>query len=401
MGNTVLVIGGGAAGLSACVAIIRAGGKAILLERMDRIGKKILATGNGRCNVMNVGVLRYPGGQDFASQVLAELPPQALEAFFLSLGIPLRKEDEGRVYPASGHAASVLDAFALAVQENVTIITGAEVTRLEKTKSGFIAHTKGQVFHGNKVIICGGGKAAPKLGSNGSCYKLLTALGHPCTPLRPALTQLETDTAPIRGLSGIRFKGSAYLSIKDKVIARQQGEFLFTDYGVSGVAAMQLARDAQEKGTILHLDLSPALSLSKKQVAPWLLKRHDMLPLRALEQFFVGAFQPRLGVAILRQAGIAPLSRQVNTLTQHELGRLHNVITNFELAVTGVKGFDSAQITWGGIDPYGFNPATMESLLAKGVYAAGEILDVDGDCGGFNLMFAFASGILAGQAAGK
>ena len=401
MEHTVLIIGGGAAGLAAAVSASRAGAKALLMERLDRVGKKILATGNGRCNVMNAGPLNYPGGEAFARQALTHFPPESLKGFFSSLGVPLREEEAGRVYPASGQASSVLDGLRLALSgEAVQIVTGAEVFQLEKSGGIFTAHTSAGAFQARRAIVCGGGRAAPKLGSNGSCYPILARLGHPSSPARPALSPLKTDPAPIRGLAGVRVKGAATLKRRGKAIARQAGEFLFTEYGVSGVAAMQLARYAQEGDTVLHLDFSPALALPAGEVPGWLFNRREQMAFRTLEQFFLGAFHPRVGLALIKAAGLAPLSRQAGGLKEEEVRLMARLIQDFPLAVTGVKGFDAAQVTWGGADPFLFDPATMESLRVPGLYAAGEVLDVDGDCGGFNLMFAFASGALAGASAG-
>lgn len=388
---TALVIGGGPAGMSAAISAARKGERTVLLERMDRVGKKLLATGSGRCNVMNAGPLRYPGGGDFARQTV---DGAMVRAFLASLGLTLREEAEGRVYPASGQASTVLDALRLALERlGVKTVTGCEVTALEKTERGFRAQTAHGIFEGDRAIICGGGKAAPKLGSDGSAYALLAHLGHSISPLRPALTQLRAESLFLKGLSGIRIRARLWVTHNGKTLARQEGEALFTDYGISGVCAMQLSRFCQEKGSVLHLDLRPALGL---EAADDLQARRALFAGLPMHRFFTGLCVTRLGEALLRHTGIDG-RLPVEKLSQAQWQALGAAIADVALPLTGVNGFDSAQVTWGGADPWSFDPATLESLICPGLHAAGEILDVDGDCGGFNLMFAIATGVRAGE----
>ena len=397
--KTVLVIGGGAAGLTAAICAARQGAKVTVLEKMDRVGKKILATGNGRCNIMNVGPLRYHGEEAFAKEVLAHADLHRVAAFFESLGLTLREEEEGRVYPASGLASSVLDVLRLGcTRHQVEIICGAPVSRIEKRNGGWAALAGDKQYTADAIIVAGGGKAASKLGSDGSVYALLTSHGHRLINPKPAITQLKTETEPIRGLNGIRAQAEMWLTRNNSVLKREKGEVLFTEYGVSGVAAMQLARDSA--GTTLHMNLLSAVNIEETDLFPALLRRAELFFDAPLEQFFSGWLHARLGMALLKRAGIGPLSRPCSSLSSKEVSALAALIADFPLAITGVQGFDSAQVTAGGIDTSGFDPNTMASRLAPGLYAAGEVLDVDGDCGGFNLLFAWAGGILAGEHAG-
>ena len=396
--NTVMVIGGGAAGLSAAICAARQGARVTVLEKMDRVGKKILATGNGRCNLLNIGPLRYHGGEAFARSVLSHAGAQLVSAFFESLGLSLREEEDGRVYPASGQASSVLDVLRLGcTRHGVETVCGASVSRIERRSDGWSAFVNGTEYTSDALIVTGGGKAAPKLGSDGSAYALLTSQGHRLIPPRPALTQLKTETGPIRGLAGIRAQAEVWLTREGKALGHEQGEILFTEYGVSGVAAMQLARDAT--GAVLHIDLLPAIHIQSCDILPRLLERAKLFSAFPMEQYFTGWLPSRLGMAILKQANIGPLSRPCSTLSRQEISSLATLLSDFTLAVTGVQGFDNAQVTAGGIDTSGFDPATLASRLVPSLYAAGEVLDVDGDCGGFNLMFAWASGMLAGTEA--
>jgi len=387
-----LIIGGGAAGLCAAIAAARKGEKVTVLERMDRVGKKILATGNGRCNLLNAGPLRYPGNGEFARRVI-DYP--ALKAFFEGLGLTLRVEAEGRVYPASGQASSVLDVLRLNLERlGVQVITGCAVTGLQKTHKGFLARTSQGDFSADRVILCGGGKAAPKLGSDGSCYKLLKDLGHEIIPPRPALTQFKCESPFLKGLSGIRIKAKLWVTRGDKTLARQEGEALFTDYGVSGVCAMQLSRFGQEKGSLLHLDLRPALGVEGDALT-FLLDRKEAFSDVPMNRFFTGLCVARLAESLLRVTDISGKT-PAGQLPRHCWQRLAALMGDLPLPITGVNGFENAQVTWGGAAPWMFDPNTMESLICPGLYAAGEILDVDGDCGGFNLMFAWSTGIIAG-----
>lgn len=394
-----VIIGGGPAGMAAAIAAARRGEETLLVERLDRVGKKLLATGNGRCNLMNRSAPAYPGGEAFARQVLARCGEKELEAFFRSVGLRLRTEDMGRVYPASGQAASVLDALRMALaREGVALRVSSPAQRLEKRGGSLLLSLPEETLRAARVIVAGGGKAQPKLGSDGSCYALLTGMGHTLRQPFPALTQIETETTPLRGLSGIRVKVEAWITRNGRELHRTQGEGLFADYGLSGVCIMQLARYAQGRSVCLHLNLLPALGLdSAGDCAAELTRRRSCWRAAPLEQLFTGLCVTRLSAALLRGAGVGPLSRPLASLKDAEIQALTAFIADFTLPVRGVKGFDSAQVTAGGVAWEEFSPNNLASRLCPGLYAAGEVLDVDGDCGGFNLMFAFASGILAGS----
>ena len=394
--KTVLVIGGGAAGLAAAICAAQKGAKVTLLEKMDRVGKKILATGNGRCNILNRGTFRYHGDKAFAQKVLEKADAKRVTAFFESLGLTLREEEEGRVYPASGLASSVLDVLRLGcARYGVEAICGQAVHRIESGTGGWRAITGNKQYTGDAVIIAGGGKASPKLGSDGSTYALLQSQGHRLLDPKPAITQIKTELEPIRGLSGIRVKAEIALVKGGKTVGQELGELLFTEYGISGVAAMQLSRDAT--GGILHIRLTPAMNVSEELLPDFFHSRAVLFGDLPLEQFFLGLTHGRLGMALFKRAGIGPLSRSCASLTTKEIAEICRVVCDFSLSITGIQGFDSAQVTAGGIDTLDFDPDTMASRLQKGLYAAGEVLNVDGDCGGYNLLFAWASGMLAGE----
>lgn len=399
MMHDLIIIGGGAAGLACAVSAAERGLRVLVLERLDRVGKKLLATGNGRCNLMNVSDLRYPGGEAFARQVITRADPDAQKAFWARYGLHLREEDGGRVYPVSGQATSVLDALRLGLSlHDVQIETGAHVTRVEKTKESFIVLTAEKQYRTKNVLIAGGGKSQPKLGSDGSCMQLLRNLGHTIHPCKPVLTQILTDTKPIAGLSGIRVKAEITVQQGSSVLHREQGELLFADYGVSGVCAMQCARYANQPGTMLSVSFLAGMGFSDEAACTDELTRRvkewHCLP---MEQLLTGLCVPRLASSLCKAAGIVWKDRMIGSLSRKEIAALTRVMGAFVLNVTGVKGFEQSQVTSGGAATDEFEPQTLQSRLVPGLYAAGEVLDVDGDCGGYNLMFAFACGLIVGR----
>lgn len=396
--GTVIIIGGGAAGLAAAIAAAECGDHVTLLERMDRVGKKILATGNGRCNLMNTGERRFPGGSALANAVLDRCGVDAQKRFWQHIGLRMRQEDGGRVYPVSGMASTVLDTLRFAADAlGVEILTGAHVTGLFKARHGWTVMAGEDKWKADRVIVAGGGCAQPKLGSDGSTWPMLTSLGHRMIEAKPALTQIITDTTTIKGLSGIRVKTRVRITNDGHEKYAESGELLFADYGVTGVCVMQCARYAAP-GDLLHADLVRGMGLeSAEELRTELIRRKREWHMRPQGDILTGLCVPKLAQAIFQAAGLHNVQRfTCGDLTSVAMERIVSITQDFMLSVRGVKGFESAQVTAGGIAAGEFNPDTMESLLAPGVHAAGEVLDVDGDCGGFNLMFAFGSGILAG-----
>ena len=250
----------------------------------------------------------------------------------------------------------------------------------------------------DRVIVAGGGCAQPKLGSDGSTWPLLTSLGHKMVDVKPALTQIITDTAAIKGLGGVRVRTQVRIAKGDCEKYAESGELLFADYGVTGVCVMQCARYA-EAGDTIHIDLVKAMGFDSADDFKQELHRRRKLwhNTRLQYDLLTGLCVPKLAQALFSAVGMSGVQRfYCGLLTPDTIERLAAKAADFTLTIRGVKGFDSAQVTAGGIAAEEFDPKTMESLLAPGVHAAGEVIDVDGDCGGFNLMFAFGSGILAG-----
>lgn len=398
--NPIIIVGGGASGLAAACIAAQKGVPALLLEKNDRLGKKLLATGNGRCNVMNDSAPVYFGSEAFADAVLRHCPPARVRAFLEGLGLVLRREDGGRLYPSGNRADMVLSALTAPLEGgSVQVKTGCAVTDVARSGSLWQVRTRtGESYTAEKVLLAGGGCAAPKLGGTDAMYTLANRLGLRVTPLYPALCALETDKKPLHGLSGLRLLCRLTLCDGERAVAAAQGEALFGESGISGVCAMQLSRDAalilaKGRTPTLYMDFSPLNGLSdavmerKSPQAPdanypamlrWLQQRARTLPYDRL----LTGFLPR------------PMDKRLLGRTAGETARL---LTQFALPVRGVRGFDHAQVTAGGVATHGVDPATLLSPL-EGLYLAGELLDVDGDCGGYNLLFAWASGILAAEA---
>ena len=396
-----LIIGGGAAGLMAGCALSRAGRRVAILEKQDRVGRKLLSTGNGRCNLSNLNAApeRYHGSREAVRRALRAWPPKKVMAEFERLGIPCVADGEGRVYPHSHQAASVLDALRLCCDENgAETLTGFQATSLSRGKDGFTAQAAdGRRVRGRTALVCAGGLAAPKLGACADGYRILESLGHAITPRFAAIAALKTPPEAVRGLKGLRAEAELTLLCQDEALGTERGELLLAEYGFSGIAAMQLARAANERLRAGRRVEVRANLLPGQDAGALLAERAANLPRRRMEDFLNGIVPRRLGQALSRAAGI-DLAREAGTLSRGELARLAGILSGWTLPVTGTQGFDQAQVTAGGARLQDFDLRTLESLRTPGLYAAGEVLDVDGDCGGFNLQWAWASALLAAGA---
>ncbi len=404
----VIVIGGGAAGLTAALSASGQGARALVLEAANRVGRKILASGNGRCNLANLGPGSYPGGGTFARSVLEKCPVIKVLDFFHGLGLVTVEEDGGRVYPGCGQAAAVLDVLRGAIErQGIETLCDTPVQRIQPIKWGLRVEAGGKNYDAPAVIAACGGMAGGKLGHDGSAYKLLTDLGHTLTPVKPALSPLIAEKSAIKGLSGLRVPAILTLcgQTGQPIGNPFQGEALFTDYGVSGVCAMELARltveEKERTGVwpVLYMDFAPMLALCPRYYGALDETMRD--PNRHLKR--IRAFlEERAHIlpndALLRGMVSRLLAERLKGRSLPELAR---GLAAFPVPLTGVRGLEYAQVTAGGIACGEFDPATLQSLLIPGLYAAGEILDVDGACGGFNLQFAFASGIVAGENAAR
>ena len=397
----VLVIGGGASGMMAALTAAEdKNNQVVLLERQQRVGRKLLATGNGRCNLTNLGAspANYHGEQpDFVRPALRLLPPAETLALFRSFGLLTVREESGRVYPLSDSASSVLDVlrFQLA-QRGVELRCASPVQEIRPEKDGFTVRGEWESFAADKLIVACGGAAGRKLGGVNDGYVLLAPLGHRRTKLYPSLVQLVTDPEYPRALKGVRADASLRLLRGGNCIAEACGEVQFTERGVSGPAAFELSRAVSTGGEGLCLALDLLRDYSEAQLRALLRERRESLPDLDAAELLTGLVHNRLGRMLLRYSGVNTHTN-VGALKDRELAPVAAACKDFRLPLRGTEGFDNAQVTAGGLRTADFDPETMQSRLVPGLYVCGELLDIDGDCGGYNLQWAWASGRLAGR----
>ena len=398
----VLIIGGGASGMMAALSALENPNNTVtLLERQSRVGKKLLATGNGRCNLTNrnIRLSHYHGEQpEFARFALESFYVGRTLAFFERLGLLTVTEDSGKVYPLSDQASSVLDVLRFALEaQGANIVTSCDIVEVKHKARGYEAlSATGETYFGDKLIIACGGAAGKKLGGSKSGYHLLEQLGHSTTALFPSLTQIKTDPTYVKALKGVRADAHVQLRKDGETLQDSFGEVQFTDFGVSGPAVFEVSRAAAagKGGLTLHLDLLRSLNLG--ETAALLRRRRAAMPHLTTENLLTGVLHNRLGRTLVRYAGY-DLTTPLPELAEADLQAIAAAVHDFALPVQGTLGFDGAQVTAGGIRTAEFDPQTLQSRLVPGLYAAGEVLDIDGDCGGYNLQWAWSSGFVAGK----
>ncbi len=395
----LLVIGGGASGMMAAISaktespMLSVG----LLEGGQRVGKKLLTTGNGRCNLTNryLDISHYYG-QDLPSveAVLDRFDLSATEDFFLSLGIPLREGENGKMYPFSLQAASVVDALRFRCEElGVDILTESKVKSL--TEQGVVCENK--TYCAKAVVVACGGRSASNTGSDGSGFGLLQSIGHTCTDLHPAITPVRTNTEAIRSVKGLKVNGAITASVGGKA-RTEEGEILFTDYGLSGPPVLQLSGFVAEKGgAALSIDMMP--EKDKAWIFKHLMSRKDRVFGDVAENLFLGLLHKRIGMAVIKSCGIG-VNDSCSALEKRHIAAITDAVKGFKLEATGVCGYDMAQVTAGGILLSEFD-SDLTSKKRQGLFACGEVLDVYGDCGGYNLQWAWSSGYVAGVSAAR
>lgn len=403
-GYDVIVAGGGAAGMMAAIFAARAGASVLVIEFNDRLGKKILATGNGKCNYTNraIDLHNYYGAdRAFLEQVFAAFSEQDTEDFFRGLGIE-PYEQEGLLYPRSKQAKSVQEALLQEIQRlSVTLVMEKQVKRIEMTDPGFLVTTADkETFTAGSVILACGGKASAIRGSRGDGYYLASCLGHEIAEPVPALVQLHAADPLVKMAAGVRADAGITTWIDDKKTAFWQGELQITDYGLSGIVVFQSSRLAaygllEKKDVCLEVDFLPEYA---KTEAEELLQRR--LQMRegnlTLEQSLQGLLHDKLIAPILKRAGLSA-EKLAGDCDKENVTRLLAALRHYVVKITDTHGFSNAQVTAGGVKTDRIDPKTMESELVPGLFFAGEVLDVDGICGGYNLQWAWSSGALAGM----
>lgn len=396
----LIVVGGGAAGMMAAITAAQSGKKVIIIEKMDRLGKKILATGNGRCNFTN----SYYDDSCFRSEQ-NHFPSLALEqfdhedaiTFFQKIGVAVI-EKNGYYYPRSNQASSVADALICMVQYlKIEIVCNCQVDHVVKKSGQFLVSSEKRQFRGFHLLIATGGKAQEKLGSDGSGYILAKQFGHRLVEPFPALTALEIKPHFLKDAFGVRTQCTITALLDGKEVSKEEGELQLTKYGVSGVMVFQLSRYMidgmkKKKKAELNIDFLPEIQEESdfwKQMA-------ECAYFKSALQWLEGYFPLKLALSLLNKAEISP-KKKTEDLSKPEKKRLWKIVKRAPLEVSGWKGFEFAQVTAGGVSVREVSPYTMESEKVPGLFFAGEILDVDGTCGGYNLQWAWTSGYLAGR----
>ena len=399
----IAIIGGGASGMAAALAAAeRPENRVVLLERQARLGRKLQATGNGRCNLSNLHALEggYHGDSPaFSAYALNRFSPEDTLRWFRTLGLYTVAEDSGRVYPYSDQANSVVDVLRFALEKpNIRVELGCEVGKVKKIANGFHLEWADGALDCDRLIVACGGLAGTKLGGSMSGYQLLRSLGHHCTRLRPNLVQVKTSWGGVVSLKGVRANCRAQILCNGALVRQSVGELQFTECGLSGPVMFELSRDVcQEKGSwVCRLDFLPEM---EEETLLAELRRRKATALPASE-LFTGILHNRLGRVLTQAAGIAA-NTPIAALDEGTLSEAARKAKQFDAELTEPLGMDSAQVTAGGIVTAEFDDRTMKSRRVPGLYACGEVLDVDGDCGGYNLQWAWSSGSLAGTEAGK
>lgn len=410
--RTVAVIGGGAAGMMAAIEAARAGAIVTLIEKNAQLGKKLATTGNGRCNYTNLDMVDRIGGKfrgfhpEFAEAALDVLPPEAVLDWFREIGVEPRFRGS-YVYPNSDQASAVVDALREELHRlSVKVHYNAEVKSVQRVDDTyFLIQCVDAVVKADRVILAAGSKAAPKTGSNGDGYFIARKLGHRIVPYVPALCGIRCAGDAFKALAGIRTEAALELVVDGHYVDREAGELQLVDYGISGIPVFQLSRYAayalqEGKKAAVYINFLPGFTDKaedpKERALQLFQQRQQRLVGRKMESFFTGLLHQKLGQLLLRMANVRP-ELPVAELSEKQLRSLASLSVRFKAECVEMNGFQQAQVVAGGVDTSEVDPRTMASRLVPGLYFAGEVLDIDGICGGYNLQWAWASGYVAGR----
>ena len=397
------IIGAGASGMAAALAASENPNvSVILMERQSRVGRKLQATGNGRCNLSNMYASKggYHGEQpDFVLPAIDAMDPVATLNWFENLGLYTVIEPSGKVYPYSDQANSVVDVLRLNLHRpNITLKLGFEAEKIQKTETGFSVIGSEETVFCERLIVACGGLAGSKLGGTMSGYKLLGKLGHKATRLRPSLVQIKTSWGGVTGLKGVRTNCHVQIFKDGELFSKSTGELQLTDQGISGPVVFEISRDVCYGGGEWSAKLDFLPDWTKEKLYDTLLQRRNSNLL--MEDLLTGILHNRLGRVLASTAGVKG-KVYAKELSNAEAEAVCHAVKSLEITLTEPLGMDSAQVTAGGVLTEQFDANTMESRLIPHLYACGEVLDIDGDCGGYNLQWAWSSGCLAGLNAGK
>ncbi|HHE05836.1 MAG TPA: NAD(P)/FAD-dependent oxidoreductase [Epsilonproteobacteria bacterium] len=402
----MIIIGAGAAGLVAAIVNARAGQRVLLLEQNNKIGKKILDSGNGKCNIDNsyINLNRFHSqNPSFIEEVLKGYGFEVVEKFFTSIGLELVEGKEGKMFPMSLQASSVVELLEYeAKRVGVEIVCDCAVTSIDKKENAFTLETTQGTKTCEQLVLASGSPAAPQLGGSNSGYAFATKMGHSLIPRHPSLVQLCSEESWVKGCAGVKVAGVAKLYANGEYITEKKGDLLFTNYGISGLAILDLSREVSTRLANfdyceLSLDLMP--KLSKEKLTNLLQSRVKQESEKPLALWLQGIINKKLIPIILAQSTCKV--RVEDHLNRKEINKLVHAIKNLKLSINDTKGFKGAEVSTGGINTTEVNPQTMESRIVDNLFFAGEILDVDGDRGEFNFHIAWVSGMRVGNITGR
>ena len=391
----VIVIGGGASGLVAAIEAGKHFERVALLEKESRMGKKILATGNGKCNLTNINanIKDYSGSLCYGvKRLFSEYSPKDIIKYFENMGLVTYADEFGRVYPKCNQASAVLDTLRNNIRLNdIDEFTECKVTDIVVGEN-FEIVTSNERFFSKRIIIACGGKSSPYLGSDGSMFEVIERLGHTFTEISPALCPIIVKSGIIKSLKGVRAKGKVSVLNKGKFVKSDIGEIQFTENSISGICAFNLSGLIYDT---VRVSLLP--DMSNNEIINMLKNRREILKDLTVDNFLLSIFNNKISAVLLKKSNINSLNRRCADISNKEIQDLAHNINNLDFKTTGKNDFGRSQVTKGGIPSSEINIETMESLYIPNLYFCGEVLDIDGICGGYNLQFAFASGIKAGQ----
>lgn len=408
----IAIIGGGASGLMAAAAVARSGKKlkTVIFEHHLRTGKKLMATGNGRCNLTNTNISAqayFGSGAEDAERIISKYNSKYIIDYFEEIGLLVRTDSEGRVYPLSNHAASVLDCMRnFILSKSISEYCSTTVDKIILEKSGYTLLCKNLRVFAKGVVVACGGKASPKLSTNGTGYSLLKPMGIALSTLMPSLVNIPCSNSCLSLLKGLRIKGNVSLLANNNIMAVEKGEIQFANDALSGICVFQLSRMVNEffaentvKGkntdtVLLSLDIMP--EYTQQQCISMLLKRVSKMKNYQISNFFDGIFHKRIAQALYKECRINS-NRKVADITKKEIYALANKLKNWRFTPSSPSSFENAQVTAGGVKAEEIDFASCESKKYKNLYIVGELVDVDGLCGGYNLHWAWCSGIMAGE----
>jgi predicted Rossmann fold flavoprotein len=401
------VVGGGAAGIMTAISAATRGERVLLLEANAQLGRKVLISGNGRCNLTNQdahAASHYHGTHPgFAGPALAQFPLQQTLRFFVDLGLEVREERRGRLFPLSDQAQAVLDVLEDRMRLlGVAIATGARIAHLSSGDGFLLEAADGRKWQAARVVLASGGLSVPKLGADRSGIGLAEGLGHTSTDLYPGLVALVSPERCVHQMQGVKVRAQVQAPLGRNTWATDTDDLLFTAYGVSGWAVLNLSARVvpllADGPVDLRVNLFPGKTA--EQLSEALKLRWQTNPHRSLELSFTGLLHSKLIRPLLERAGLSPEQRAAN-LTKAQRWQLAQFLVSWPIRVVEPRSFEYAEITIGGINTTEVDPETLESRLVPGLYLVGEMLDVHGDLGGFNLQWAWSSGWVAGQRRGS